>query len=106
MIIVLKGFSIFMGFFLELPDNEYASSWSLSMEQCKKSQTSTYLLGDFNMSNPHLVCSFLPPPIQVVWVGVVRQKYTSIDQGIYKYLTRSSTQQTITLIKLDLCFFF
>lgn len=94
-----------MWFFLALPDNEYASSWSLSMEQCKKSQTSTYLLGDFNMSNPHLVCSFIPRSIQVVWVGVVRQKYTSIDQGIYKYLTRSSTQQTITLIKL-ICGFF
>lgn len=55
------------------------------MEQCKQSQPSTYLLGDFNLNNPHLVCDLIPRQLQVVWVGVVRQIYTNIDEGIYEY---------------------
>lgn len=52
------------------------------MEQCRKSQPSRYLLGDFSLSNPHLVCDQIPSQFKVVWVGVARLKYTSIDQGI------------------------
>lgn len=53
---------------MELPDNKY--TWSLSMEHCKQSQPSTYLLGDFNLTNPHPVCARIPGQLQVVWVGV------------------------------------
>lgn len=38
--------------FLERPDNGYANSWILSMEQCKNSQLSFYLLGDVSLHNP------------------------------------------------------
>lgn len=53
------------------------------MEHCRNSQPSTYLLGDINLNDPHLVCERMPPQLKVVWVGVARQKYKSIDQGIY-----------------------
>lgn len=46
------------------------------MEQCRKSQPSTYLLGDINMINPDMVCSHIQRQLQVVWLGVVRQIYT------------------------------
>lgn len=80
-------YDIYIYFFLELPKNSFASSWSLSMEQCRKSQPSTYLLGDINMSNPDMVCSHIQRQLQLVWLGVVRQIYTSIDQGIYLILS-------------------
>lgn len=57
------------------------------MEQCRKSQPSTYLLGDINKINPDMVCSHIQRQLQVVWLGVVRQIYTSIDQGIYLILS-------------------
>lgn len=59
------------------------------MEQCKISQMSTYLLGDIDLTKPHLLCSSIPRHLQILWVGVARQKYTSIDQGTYiiGYLT-------------------
>lgn len=53
------------------------------MEQCRISQPSTYLLGDINLNDPGLVCESVPPQYTVAWVGVARQRYTSIDQGIY-----------------------
>lgn len=53
------------------------------MEQCKKSQPSTYLLGDVNLNQPGLVCNSIPRQLQLIWVGVARQIYTSNDQGIY-----------------------
>lgn len=62
------------------------------MEQCKKSQPSTYLFGDINMSNPDMVCLHIQRQLQLVWLGVVRQIYTSIDQGIKKYQVKSLTQ--------------
>lgn len=49
------------------------------MEQCRTSQPSTYLFGDFDLNDPSLVCERLPRQIKIVWVGVARQKYTSID---------------------------
>lgn len=52
------------------------------MEQCRKSQPSTYLFGDFSLGEPHWVCDHMPPKFKVVWVGVARLKYTSIEQGI------------------------
>lgn len=55
----------------------------LSMEQCKQSQPSSYLMGDIDLNDPHLVCVRIPRQLQIVWVGVVRQIYTSIDQYIY-----------------------
>lgn len=70
---------------LALPDNGYASNWSLSMEQCKRSQPSTYLLGNIDLNDSSLVCERIPSQHQVFWVGVARQKYISIDQGIYSY---------------------
>lgn len=51
------------------------------MEQCRTSQPSTYLFGDFDLYHPSLVCERLPRLLLIVWVGVARQKYTSIDQG-------------------------
>lgn len=51
------------------------------MRQCRKSQPSSYLLGDFDLKDPHLVCLRIPRQLPVVWVGVIRQIYTSIDQG-------------------------
>lgn len=71
---------------LEIPDNSYASSWSLSMEQCRKSHPSTYLLGDFDLDDPYQVCKRLPQNLQLFWVGVARQIYTTIDQGMYQLL--------------------
>lgn len=56
------------------------------MEQCRTSQPSTYLFGDFDLNDPSLVCERLPRQIQIVWVGVARQKYTSIDQGTIMYI--------------------
>lgn len=52
------------------------------MEQCRKSQPSTYLFGDFSLGDPHGVCDHMPPQFKVVWVGVARLKYKSIEQGI------------------------
>lgn len=64
------------------------------MEQCRKSQLSTYLLGDINLTDPGLVCERVPHQFDVFWVGVAWQIYTSIDQGIYTciFLISSSTQ--------------
>lgn len=56
------------------------------MEQCKNSRKSKYLLGDIDLTNPHLICSSKPRQLEVFWVGVARQVYTSIDQGIYEYI--------------------
>lgn len=53
------------------------------MTQCRISQPSTYLLGDIDLNDPHSVCEHSPPQFNVFWVGVARQKHTSIDQGIY-----------------------
>lgn len=80
--------------FSALSNKDYASSWNLSMEQCRDSQPSTYLLGDINLNDPGLVCDRVPRQFNVVWVGVARHSYTSIDQGIYTciFLTSSSTQ--------------
>lgn len=73
-------------FSLASPDNGFARSWSLSMEQCRKSQPSTYLFGDFDLNYPSLVCKRLPRHLLIVWVGVARQKYKSIDQGTIMYV--------------------
>lgn len=73
--------------FVALPRNGYASSWSLSMEQCRKSHPSTYLLGDFDLDDPKQVCEHIPHNLQLVWVGVARQIYTTIDQGMYQFLS-------------------
>lgn len=71
------------------------------MEQCKNSQKSKYLFGDIDLTNPHLICSSKPRQLEVFWVGVARQVYTSIDQGIYEhiigYLTHLSEFVTFSL---------
>lgn len=36
-------------------------------------------MGEINLNNPDLVCTNITH--QVVWVGVARHKYKSIDQG-------------------------
>lgn len=88
-----------------LPNKGVASSWGISMEQCKKSRKSTYLLGDIDLTNPHLICSSKPKNLQVFWVGVARQVYTSIDQGIYEYiigyLTHSAEFVTFSLQRIN-----
>lgn len=58
------------------------------MEYCKRSQSSTYLLGDFNLNNPNLVCEGISNQVDVYWVGVARQNYISIDQGISNFFHR------------------
>lgn len=68
--------------FPELPDKVYASSWSISMDQCKTSHPPYYLLGNVDLTNPHLTCTLLNYRYPVVWIGMARQIYTSIDQGI------------------------
>lgn len=83
MMIVSKRILIFTIFFLEIPDNGYASSWSSSMEQCKNSATPYYLLGDIRLNYPHVACILLNK-FHVFWVGAARQVYTSIDQGMYE----------------------
>lgn len=72
-------------FFLDIPDNDFASSWNLSMEQCRKSRHSGYLFGEVILNNPRFVCTQLPSHLLVVWVGVRRQKYKNVDRGIYEY---------------------
>lgn len=83
-IVILKRITMF-NFFLDKPDNDFAGSWNLSMEQCRKSRHSGYLLGDVILNNPRLVCRKIQS-LSVIWVGVRRQKYKNVDQGIYKYL--------------------
>lgn len=83
-IVILKRITMF-NFFLDKLDNGYARSWNLSMEQCRKSRHSGYLLGDVILNNPRLVCREIQSH-SVIWVGVRRQKYKNVDQGIYKYL--------------------
>lgn len=73
--------------FVALPDNGYASSWTLSMKHCKNSHPSTYLLGDIDLNNPHLVCRHIPHNLQLVWVAVLHQIHIGIDQGIYQILS-------------------
>lgn len=53
-----------------LSNKDYASNWNLAMEQCRKSQLSTYLLGDINLTDPGLVCERVPHQFDVFWVGV------------------------------------
>lgn len=62
-----------------------ARSWNISMEQCRKKH-SGYLFGDVILNNPRILCQQIPSHILVVWVGVRRQKYKNVDQGIYKHL--------------------
>lgn len=69
------------------PDDGFNDSWSRSMEQCKNSHPSNYLLGDVNLSYPDLTCSFINHQSKLVWIGVVRQLYTSINLGIYIYIS-------------------
>lgn len=57
------------------------------MEQCRKSQPSTYLLGEINLSNRHMVCLLIQRQLPLVWVGLVRKIYTSIEQGLYLNLS-------------------
>lgn len=66
----------------ELPDESNASNWTISVEQCKQSTLSYYLLGDVNLTNPHDECIIINHKSDVFWLGVARQTYTSIDQGI------------------------
>lgn len=79
------------GFFPSgLPNKSHASNWTISVEQCKQSTPSYYLYGNVNLNNPHPVgqCSFLHHQTDVFWLGVARQTYISIDQGIYDILHR------------------
>lgn len=74
-----------MLFFLDIPDNNFARSWNLSMEQCRKSRHSGYLFGEVILNNPRILCLQIPSDILVVWVGVRRQKYKYVDRGKYEY---------------------
>eukprot|EP00105_Crassostrea_gigas_P033959 XP_019918107.1 PREDICTED: uncharacterized protein LOC109617186 [Crassostrea gigas] len=83
---------------MTLPDNGFASDWTLSMKQCKTSKRSTYLWGDFDLNNPRQTCERIPHIIQLVWIGVARQTYTSIDQG-----WEINETQRDTFLKCQLC---
>lgn len=72
--------------FVALPHNGHANSWSVSMKQCRESHPSTYLLGNFDLDYPYQVCKRIPQNLQLFWVGVARQIYTTIDQGMYQIL--------------------
>lgn len=48
---------------------------------------SSYLLEDFDLDDPKQVCEHIPHNLQVVWIGVARQIYTSIEQGMYQILS-------------------
>lgn len=73
---------LYLLLFPEIPDNGNANSWNVSMEQCKKSRPPYYLLGSVSLDDPQYICNISIHQSQVVWIGVVRQIYTSIDQGI------------------------
>lgn len=77
-----KDYFIFPG----IPNNGYKSGWSLSMKQCKESRPSHYLLGNVNLTYPHLTCSFVSYQSHVVWIGVRRQIYTSINLGMSYFI--------------------
>nr|XP_034321994.1 uncharacterized protein LOC105348832 [Crassostrea gigas] len=83
---------------MTLPDNDFASNWTLSMKQCKTSKRSTYLWGDFDLNKPRQTCERIPYNLQLVWIGVARQPYTSIDQG-----WEINENQTDTFLKCQLC---
>uniref|UniRef100_A0A8W8NY72 WSC domain-containing protein n=1 Tax=Magallana gigas TaxID=29159 RepID=A0A8W8NY72_MAGGI len=78
------------------PDNDYARSWSSSMEQCKISQMSTYLLGHIDLTKPNQVCSPIPHGIEVFWIGVARQIYASIDQAAKPFVSTSTAKNYYT----------
>lgn len=71
---------------MRIPNNGYKSGWSLSMEQCKESRPSHSLLGNVNLTYPHLTCSFVSYQSHVVWIGVRRQIYTSINLGMSYFI--------------------
>lgn len=58
------------------------------MEQCKNSNPPHYLLGNIRLNDSRFVCGSLNYKVGVVWVGVARQFYTSIDKGIYELKSR------------------
>lgn len=72
----------------ELPDESHASNWTLSVEHCKQSTQSFYLYGNVDLNDPHPAnqCSLFHHQTDVFWLGVARQTYISIDQGIYHIL--------------------
>lgn len=72
--------------FPEIPDNGNANSWNVSMDQCKNSHSPNYLLGNVSLDDPHPICNITFNRSQVFWIGVVRQIYTSIDQGILSFI--------------------
>lgn len=80
------------------PDNGNANSWNVSMEQCKNSHSPYYLLGNISLDDPQYICKIIIHRSQVVWIGVVRQIYTSIDQGwgIYE-------EEHDTFLKCQMC---
>lgn len=86
----LHGYSMLKrratGYFIEIPDNGYAGSWSSSMEQCKNSHTPYYLLGDIQLKFPHIACLLFHHKFQVFWVGFTRRVYISIDKGMYEII--------------------
>uniref|UniRef100_A0A8W8NMZ7 WSC domain-containing protein n=1 Tax=Magallana gigas TaxID=29159 RepID=A0A8W8NMZ7_MAGGI len=89
---------------INIPDNGFASSWNLSMEQCRKSRHSGYVFGEVILNNPRLVCRQLPSHLLVVWVGVRRQKYKNIDRGASDELALKISFPVITVfIILLLC---
>lgn len=49
------------------------------MEQYKNSQPSTYLLGDFNLNDPHMVCKRIPPQSNVFWGQALHDKSTQVS---------------------------
>ncbi|XP_052693386.1 uncharacterized protein LOC128171648 isoform X2 [Crassostrea angulata] len=83
---------------MNLTDNGYASSWIISMDQCKKSHPPNYLLGNVVFNNPRLTCTLLNYQFPIVWIGVARQIYTSFDQGL-----EVKREQRGTFVECQMC---
>lgn len=80
------------------PKNGNANSWNVSMEQCIHSDPPYNLLGNVSLDDPHHICNITIRQLDVVWIGVVRQIYTSIDQGLKIY-----DEDHNTFLKCQMC---
>lgn len=63
------------------------------MEQCINSDPPYYLLGNVSLGDPHHICNITIRQLDVVWIGVVRQIYASIDQGMLSFIFDIFVQQ-------------
>ncbi|XP_062615157.1 uncharacterized protein LOC134276893 [Saccostrea cucullata] len=63
-------------------EQHIASNWSHSMERCKRSEPSSYMYGNLDLTNASGSCLSIPNGnSDVNWIGIARQSYAKIDQG-------------------------